>query len=238
MCENSMSERDRVAGEKILVVEDEEDVLELIRYNLGKNGYKVDTAMSGEEALRKALRTTPDLILLDLMLPAVDGLEVCRTVKNDPRTQHVPVVMLTAKGEEADIVAGLEMGADDYVTKPFSPRVLMARVKAVLRRPAERKDTEVLVLGDLEIDPGRRRVTVKGETADLTSTEFNLLHFLAQRAGWVFTRYQIVDAIHGSDYPVTDRSVDVQIVGLRKKLGSAGDYIETVRGVGYRFKEF
>ena len=227
-----------MAGEKILVVEDEEDVLELVRYNLGKNGYKVDTAMSGEEALQKAMRTTPDLILLDLMLPAVDGLEVCRTVKNDPRTQHVPVVMLTAKGEEADIVAGLEMGADDYVTKPFSPRVLMARVKAVLRRPAERKDTEVLILGDLEIDPGRRRVTVKGEPADLTSTEFNLLHFLAQRAGWVFTRYQIVDAIHGSDYPVTDRSVDVQIVGLRKKLGSAGDYIETVRGVGYRFKEF
>jgi two-component system alkaline phosphatase synthesis response regulator PhoP len=227
-----------VAGEKILVVEDEEDVLELVRYNLGKNGYKVETAMSGEEALQKAMRINPDLILLDLMLPTVDGLEVCRKVKNDPRTQHVPVVMLTAKGEEADIVTGLEMGADDYVTKPFSPRVLMARVKAVLRRPAERKETDVLVLGDLEIDPGRHRVAVKGESVYLTSTEFKLLHYLAQRAGWVFTRYQIVDAVHGSDYPVTDRSVDVQIVGLRKKLGSAGDYIETVRGVGYRFKEF
>ncbi|HPD46012.1 MAG TPA: response regulator [Anaerohalosphaeraceae bacterium] len=227
-----------MAGEKILVVEDEEDVLELVRYNLGKNGYKVETAMSGEEALQKAMRINPDLILLDLMLPTVDGLEVCRKVKNDPRTQHVPVVMLTAKGEEADIVTGLEMGADDYVTKPFSPRVLMARVKAVLRRPAERKETDVLVLGDLEIDPGRHRVAVKGESVDLTSTEFKLLHYLAQRAGWVFTRYQIVDAVHGSDYPVTDRSVDVQIVGLRKKLGSAGDYIETVRGVGYRFKEF
>lgn len=227
-----------MAGEKILVVEDEEDVLELVRYNLGKNGYKVETAMSGEEALQKAMRINPDLILLDLMLPTVDGLEVCRKVKNDPRTQHVPVVMLTAKGEEADIVTGLEMGADDYVTKPFSPRVLMARVKAVLRRPAEGKETDVLVLGDLEIDPGRHRVAVKGESVDLTSTEFKLLHYLAQRAGWVFTRYQIVDAVHGSDYPVTDRSVDVQIVGLRKKLGSAGDYIETVRGVGYRFKEF
>lgn len=227
-----------MAGEKILVVEDEEDVLELVRYNLGKNGYKVETAMSGEEALQKAMRINPDLILLDRMLPTVDGLEVCRKVKNDPRTQHVPVVMLTAKGEEADIVTGLEMGADDYVTKPFSPRVLMARVKAVLRRPAERKETDVLVLGDLEIDPGRHRVAVKGESVDLTSTEFKLLHYLAQRAGWVFTRYQIVDAVHGSDYPVTDRSVDVQIVGLRKKLGSAGDYIETVRGVGYRFKEF
>lgn len=227
-----------MAGEKILVVEDEEDVLELVRYNLTKNGYQADAAMSGEEALRKALTAAPDLILLDLMLPAVDGLEVCRTVKNDPRTQHVPVIMLTAKGEEADIVTGLEMGADDYIAKPFSPRVLLARVRAVLRRVTERKDTDVLVLGDLEIDPGRYRVSVKGRSVDVTSTEFKLLHFLAQRAGWVFTRYQIVDAIHGSDYPVTDRSVDVQIVGLRKKLGPAGDYIETVRGVGYRFKEF
>jgi len=227
-----------LAGEKILVVEDEEDVLELVRYNLTKNGYQTDAAMSGEEALRKALTAAPDLILLDLMLPAVDGLEVCRTVKNDPRTQHVPVIMLTAKGEEADIVTGLEMGADDYIAKPFSPRVLLARVRAVLRRVTERKDTDVLVLGDLEIDPGRYRVSVKGRSVDVTSTEFKLLHFLAQRAGWVFTRYQIVDAIHGSDYPVTDRSVDVQIVGLRKKLGPAGDYIETVRGVGYRFKEF
>ncbi len=227
-----------MAGEKILVVEDEEDVLELVRYNLTKNGYQTDAAMSGEEALRKALTAAPDLILLDLMLPAVDGLEVCRTVKNDPRTQHVPVIMLTAKGEEADIVTGLEMGADDYIAKPFSPRVLLARVRAVLRRVTERKDTDVLVLGDLEIDPGRYRVSVKGRSVDVTSTEFKLLHFLAQRAGWVFTRYQIVDAIHGSDYPVTDRSVDVQIVGLRKKLGPAGDYIETVRGVGYRFKEF
>jgi len=226
-----------MAGEKILVVEDEEDVLELVRYNLTKNGYRVETAASGEEALRKAVTVNPDLMLLDLMLPAVDGLEVCRTVKGDARTRHVPVVMLTAKGEEADIVTGLEMGADDYITKPFSPRVLMARVKAVLRRPVQRKETDVLVLGDLEIDPGRHRVAVKGEYVEVTSTEFKLLHFLAQRAGWVFTRYQIVDAVHGSDYPVTDRSVDVQIVGLRKKLGEAGDYIETVRGVGYRFKE-
>jgi len=226
-----------MAGEKILVVEDEEDVLELVRYNLTKNGYRVETAVSGEEALRKAVTVNPDLMLLDLMLPAVDGLEVCRTVKGDARTRHVPVVMLTAKGEEADIVTGLEMGADDYITKPFSPRVLMARVKAVLRRPVQRKETDVLALGELEIDPGRHRVAVKGESVEVTSTEFKLLHFLAQRAGWVFTRYQIVDAVHGSDYPVTDRSVDVQIVGLRKKLGEAGDYIETVRGVGYRFKE-
>jgi two-component system phosphate regulon response regulator PhoB len=226
-----------MAGQNILVVEDEEDVLELVRYNLDKNGYRVDTAISGEQGLEKASRKLPDLILLDLMLPAVDGLEVCRIIKNDPKTRHIPVVMLTAKGEEADIVAGLEIGADDYITKPFSPRVLMARVKAVLRRPAPGTDSDIIAVGDLEIDPGRHRIAVKGKTVELTATEFNLLHFLASRPGWVFTRYQIVDAIHGNDYPVTDRSIDVQVVGLRKKLGPAGEYVETVRGVGYRFRE-
>ena len=173
------------------------------------------------------------------MLPEVDGLEVCRTVKKDPQTANIPVVMLTAKGTEADIVAGLEMGADDYITKPFSPRVLMARVKAVLRRkdtPAE-TDTRTIRVHDIEIDSGRHKVTINGKPVQLTTTEFSLLKFLASRPGWVFTRYQIVDAVHGSDYPVTDRSVDVQIVGLRKKLGNAGKYVETVRGVGYRFQE-
>ncbi|MCD6393836.1 MAG: winged helix-turn-helix domain-containing protein, partial [Planctomycetes bacterium] len=164
-------------------------------------------------------------------------LEVCRIVKNDARTQHIPAIMLTARGEEADIVAGLEIGADDYITKPFSPRVLIARVRAVLRRPLLPAQTDVLIAGILEIDPGRHRVIVQGRRVELTSTEFKLLHFLASRPGWVFTRYQIVDAIHGADYPVTDRSIDVQVVGLRKKLASAGNYIETVRGVGYRFKE-
>jgi two-component system phosphate regulon response regulator PhoB len=226
-----------MSNDRVLVVEDEEDVLELVRYNLVRNGYTVDTATSGEEGLRKVRNSNPDLILLDLMLPAVDGLEVCRIVKNDPKTQNIRVVMLTAKGEEADIVAGLEMGADDYVTKPFSPRVLLARVKAVLRRRPAGEKNDVLRVGELEIDPGRHRVMVGEDVVELTATEFGLLHFLASRPGWVFTRYQIVDAIHGSDYPVTDRSIDVQIVGLRKKLGSAGDYIETVRGVGYRFRE-
>jgi two-component system phosphate regulon response regulator PhoB len=147
--------------------------------------------------------------------------------------------MVTAKGTEADIVAGLEMGAADYVAKPFSPRVLLARIGAVLRRDraADKIDMPVLRIHDIEIDSGRHRVTVKSKPADLTSTEFGLLRFLAARPGWVFTRYQIVDAVHGTDYPVTDRSVDVQIVGLRKKLGAAGKYIETVRGVGYRMKE-
>ncbi len=228
-----------MAQTKILIVEDEEDVLELIRYNLEKNGYLTEAAMDGRVALEKVRSVSPDLILLDLMLPEVDGLEVCRSVKKEPKTAGIPVVMLTAKGTEADIVAGLEMGADDYVTKPFSPRVLMARVKAVLRRKDSETDTDTRVIRvhNVEIDPGRHRVLIGGEAVKLTSTEFNLLKFLASRPGWVFTRYQIVDAVHGADYPVTDRSVDVQVVGLRKKLGEAGKYIETVRGVGYRFQE-
>jgi two-component system phosphate regulon response regulator PhoB len=224
---------------KILIVEDEEDVLELIRYNLEKNGYLTDSALSGRKALEKIRSTSPDMILLDLMLPEVDGLEICRNVKKDANTADIPVIMLTAKGTEADIVAGLEMGADDYITKPFSPRVLMARVKAVLRRKEMESGTDkaTLRIHEIEIDPGRHKVTVSGKPVKLTTTEFSLLRFLASRPGWVFTRYQIVDAVHGSDYPVTDRSVDVQVVGLRKKLGCAGQYIETVRGVGYRFQE-
>ena len=228
-----------MAQEKILIVEDEDDVIELVRYNLEKEGYLTDVAMTGREAIAKAKSGVPDLVLLDLMLPEIDGLEVCKLIKNDAEMSAVAVVMLTAKGTEADIVAGLEMGADDYITKPFSPRVLLARVKAVLRRkemPAE-TDKTVVRIHDIEIDPGKHRVLVRGKQIKLTSTEFNLLRFLAARPGWVFTRYQIVDAIHGNDYPVTDRSIDVQVVGLRKKLGSAGKYIETVRGVGYRFEE-
>jgi len=228
-----------MASEKILIVEDEKDVQELLRYNLTKNGYQVEKAATGEAGLEKARRISPDLILLDLMLPGLDGLEICRELKNDTKTGHIPIIMLTAKGEEADVVTGLEMGADDYVTKPFSPRVLMARVKAILRRPRRESEmkTDVIRIHDLEIDPGRHRVLVDGKPVDLTSTEFNLLYYLAGRPGWVFTRYQIVDAIHGKGYPVTDRSVDVQIVGLRKKLGSAGPYIQTIRGVGYKFME-
>lgn len=224
---------------KILIVEDEEDVLELVRYNLTKEGYLTDTAVTGREALKKSKLGVPDLVLLDLMLPEMDGLEVCRLIKADAQTTSIPVIMLTAKGTEADIVAGLEMGADDYITKPFSPRVLLARVKAVIRRnevPVE-ADKTIVRIHDIEIDPGKRRVLVRDKPIKLTGTEFNLLRFLAARPGWVFTRYQIVDAIHGNDYPVTDRSIDVQVVGLRKKLGSAGKYIETVRGVGYRFEE-
>lgn len=225
--------------ETILVVDDEEDILELVRFNLSREGFSILCAATGEEAWKILKANRIDLLVLDLMLPGMDGLELTRRLKKEPRTQKIPVIMLSAKGEEADIVTGLELGADDYVTKPFSPRVLIARVRAVLRRrlPVPEAEGEVLEIYDLAIHPGRRTVTVNEEPVDLTYTEFQVLFFLAKRPGWVFTRTQIVDAVRGDDYPVTDRSVDVQIVGLRKKLGAGGQYIETVRGVGYRFKE-
>ena len=225
--------------EKILVVDDEEDILELVRYNLDREGYQVICAISGEVALKAAVSEPVDLIILDLMLPGIDGLEVARRLKQSTATQEIPIVMLTAKGEEADVVAGLELGADDYVTKPFSPRILIARMKAVIRRRGGivELENEVLAIRELSIHTGRRHVTANGKALDLTYTEFQVLYFLARRPGWVFTRSQIVDAVRGDDYPVTDRSVDVQIVGLRKKLGALGQYIETVRGVGYRFIE-
>jgi two-component system phosphate regulon response regulator PhoB len=229
-----------MAHEKILIVEDEEEIRELVAYNLVKQGYLAITAETGEEGLRLVRSENPDLIVLDLMLPGVDGLEVCRTLKRDPETGTIPIVMLTAKGEEADIVAGLELGADDYLTKPFSPRVLVARIRAVLRRKAEEpldEEEAELRIHDLTIHPGRHEVLVDGKSVPLTATEFRVLQVLAQRPGWVFTRYQIANSVHGGDYIVTDRSVDVQIVGLRKKLGEAAEYIETIRGVGYRFKE-
>ena len=172
------------------------------------------------------------------MLPGIDGLEVCKRLKNQPKTEQIPIIILSAKGEEADIVAGLELGADDYVTKPFSGKVLVARVRRILRRKVEHsEDTIPIKIHELTIDPARREVFVKNKLIELTFTEFNILKLLAKRAGLVFTRYQIVDSLHGSDYVVTDRTVDVQIVSLRKKLGQYGDYIETVRGVGYRFKD-
>lgn len=225
--------------ERILVVDDEEDILELVRFNLAREGYEVLCAMSGEEALEEARKKLPDLVVLDLMLPGIDGLEVARALKREAGTKEIPVIMVTAKGEEADVVTGLELGADDYVTKPFSPRILVARVKAVLRRKTKETPEEgsMVRIHDLVIHPGRREVTVGGKPVQLTYTEFAILNYLSRRPGWVFTRYQIVNAVRGDDYPVTDRSVDVQIVGLRKKLGSESQYIETVRGVGYRFKE-
>jgi two-component system alkaline phosphatase synthesis response regulator PhoP len=228
-----------MAKQKILVVDDEEDILELLKFNLSREGYQVPCAASGEQALRLVRSENPDLIVLDLMLSGIDGLEVTRRLKNDPDTKNLPIVMLTAKGEEADIVTGLELGADDYITKPFSPRILVARVRAVLRRKIKEQpeETSAIRIHDLEIDPGRHEVLLNGKPIQLTFTEFGILNYMARRPGWVFTRLQIVDAVRGENYHVTDRSVDVQIVGLRRKLGPAGKYIETVRGVGYRFKE-
>jgi two-component system phosphate regulon response regulator PhoB len=232
-----------VSRENVLVVDDERDILELVKYNLDKEGYQVTTVATGEDALLAAHNKLPDIIVLDLMLPGVDGLEVCRRLKADPKTSGIPVVMLTAKGDEADVVAGLELGAADYVTKPFSPRVLTARIRAVLRRGESGEATGAVIrVKDLAIHPGRHQVTVKGEPVDLTASEFRIMLFLAKRPGWVFTRQQIVDAAQGDDVFVserfvTDRSVDVHMVSLRRKLGEAGSYIETVRGVGYRLQD-
>ncbi len=224
----------------ILVVDDEEDLLELVSYNLRREGYEVDCVTTGETALRAARSRQIDLIILDLMLPGADGLEVCRALRSDPQTREIAIVMLTAKGDEADIVTGIELGADDYITKPFSPRVLLARVRAALRRrsrSAEVDDHSVVRVHDLSIDPIRHEVTLGGRRLDLTITEFRVLSWLARHPGRVFTRQQIIDAVRGDDYPVTERSVDVQVVALRRKLENHQDYIETIRGVGYRFKE-
>ncbi len=223
----------------VLIVDDEEDILGLVDFHIQQQGYKTLKAVSGETALKLARNEKPDLVVLDLMLPGIGGLDVCRYLKSEQATAHIPIIMLTAKGEESDIVKGLEMGADDYVTKPFSPKVLMARLNSVIRRKNSPTEGQggLTQYREISIDPGRRKVKVDGETIELTFTEFEILKFLCTHPGWVFTRNDIVDNVHGDNYPVTDRSVDVQIVGLRKKLGAAGKYIETVRGVGYRMQE-
>lgn len=235
-----MRDTGRMEKIKILVVEDEAPIQELLQFNLERNKYHVKVVDSGEDALAEADKFNPDLILLDIMLPGTDGLEVCKQLKSNAKTNPIPIIMLTALCEEADIVTGLELGADDYVTKPFSPRVLLARVKAALRRISTSKpasNDDLISIHGIVIDIPRHKVEFNGQDVTLTFTEFKVLQLLAGQPGRVFTRYQIVDAVHGDDYPVTDRSVDVQIVGLRKKLGTAGQFIETVRGIGYRFKE-
>lgn len=232
------SQAGRSARGLILIVDDEEDILELVRLALVREGYDVITAGTGEHAVELAQARQPDLAILDLMLPGIDGFEVCRLLKGNPRTEQIPVVMLTARSEDSDIIAGLELGADDYVTKPFNLRVLVARVRRVLRKKvAQNLARGVVKIHDLTIDPARCEVLLSGEPITLTFSEFNILYTLARRPGVVFTRYQIVDALHGSDHIVTERAIDVQIAYLRKKLGPAKDYIETVRGVGYRFAD-
>lgn len=228
-----------MARARILVVDDEPDIVELVHYNLTKENYDVLSVNSGEEALVKVRNFPPDLIVLDLMLPGVDGLEVCKKLKQEPTTAAIPIVILTARGEEADIVAGLELGAEDYLTKPFSPRVFLARIKAVLRRQhlSPVAESDMIAHRGLVIHPGRHEVLAEGHSVVLTPTEFSILHLLARRPGWVFTRNQLIAAAQGEDTSVTARSVDVHMVALRRKLGECGELIETIRGVGYRMQE-
>jgi two-component system, OmpR family, alkaline phosphatase synthesis response regulator PhoP len=223
----------------ILVVDDELDILELLHYNLSKLGYDVTCANSGEDALTKLTLCQPNLVLLDLMLPGIDGLEVCKAIKRNAQMANIPIIMLSARGEEADVVTGLELGADDYLTKPFSPRVLIARIKVVLRRQhlETQVDEAIIQRGDLLLNPGRHSLSISNRPVSLTSMEFRILHLLVRRPGWVFTRHQILEAVSGHDTSVTDRSVDVHMVSLRRKLGLHGDVIETIRGVGYRFQD-
>jgi two-component system phosphate regulon response regulator PhoB len=223
-------------GEKILVIEDEHDIRELISYNLENAGYEVLKSSAGNPGIETAKKEIPDLILLDIMLPDIDGLDVCRRLKRDDKTRDIPVIMLTAKSEDSDVISGLEIGAEDYITKPFSPRVLAARIRAVLRRNSEAADDsqQVISIHDIQIDIKKHEVTSGGEIVHLSATEFAILCTLAANPGWVYSRNQIIDAVRGQNYPVTERSVDVQILGIRKKLGQQGRHVETVRGVGYR----
>lgn len=227
----------------ILLVEDDADIQQLVSYNLIKSGFNVTCADSGEEALQILEQEPVDLILLDLMLPGKDGMEVCTIIREKTDMIQPPIIMLTAKSEDDDIVTGLSCGADDYVTKPFSPRVLIARVQAMLRRKQEkitrqqRPDKETIRIHSMVIHAGRHEVLVEGKQVHLTATEFTILEQLAGRPGWVYSRQQIIDKIRGYDYLITPRAIDVQIFGLRKKLGDMGNFIETVRGIGYRLKE-
>jgi DNA-binding response OmpR family regulator len=251
---NPASERDPASAppapvrgkRRVLVVEDEKDLVELISYNLTRNGFDVLTAYDGNAALDVARREVPDLVVLDLMLPGLDGTEVARRLKTDSRTASVPIVMLTAKGEETDVVVGLTIGADDYVTKPFSMKILLARINTVLRRNEQASaagiggaagDGGVLKAGPLLIDSSRHEVTVDGEPVRLTLTEFKLLAALVAARGRVLTRDQLMDKAMGTDVFVTDRAIDVHITAIRKKLGGANWLVHTVRGVGYRLQE-
>jgi two-component system alkaline phosphatase synthesis response regulator PhoP len=228
-----------VSPTKIIVIEDETDILEVISYNLSREGFKVITATDGKDGLRKIIDQSPDLVILDLMLPGVDGIDLCRRIKADPLTRRIPVVMVTAKGEESDVVLGLGVGADDYISKPFSPKELIARVKAVLRRGPLRDDLapgERISSGGVTVDAVRHEVRIGGRPIDFTATEFRLLHFLASHPGRAFTRDQLLSRVIGEGAQVLDRNIDVHVRAVRKKLGERQDLIETIRGVGYRFR--
>ena len=231
-------------GKEILIVDDEENIVELVKYNLEEEGYSVLAAYDGKEALNKAREEKPDLMVLDLMLPEVDGFDVCRRLRSDEDLKELPIIILSAKEEEMDKVLGLELGADDYLTKPFSPRELKARIKAVLRRSDFRSESladreEIIEIGELKLDPGRHEVKIKGEELQLTPKEFDVLSFLMLNAGQVFSRESLLERIWGYEYQGATRTVDVHIRRLRKKIEgySQQEYIKTVRGVGYKFME-
>jgi len=222
---------------KLLIIEDERDIVQALEYNLKKEGYSVSKAYDGLQGLKLIKELSPDLILLDLMLPGVDGLEICRQVKKDPKTENLPVIMLTAKGAEADKVVGLEVGADDYIVKPFSMRELIARIKAVLKRYGKKPKELKLILkfADLSIDAEKHEIQTAGRTIELTAKEFALLKYLAENPERVFSRESLLDAVWGIETAIETRTVDVHIRRLREKLGKAGRHIKTLRGVGYKF---
>lgn len=233
----------------ILIVDDEEPIRELIKYNVEKEGFTAFTADNGINAINSARLNLPDIIILDLMMPDMNGLDVCRVLKNDRETSQIPIIMVTAKTEESDIVSGLELGADDYITKPFSPKVLIARINSVLRRskknaafPATSENSELneneIVVHNICINHKKHQITVSNKNVDLSTTEFAILEFLASHPGQVFSRQQIINFVKGESYPVTERAIDVQILNIRHKLGEgAENLIETIRGIGYRFLE-
>jgi two-component system alkaline phosphatase synthesis response regulator PhoP len=222
----------------IAVVDDEEDIVELVTHNLEKEHFKVEPFYDGESILEYIKKNRPDLIILDLMLPGIDGLEVCKFVKKDEQTNAIPIIMLTAKGTETDKVVGLELGADDYIVKPFSPRELIARVKTVLRRVESKKQmSKIIKTEGLTIDLSKYQVLINNKKIELTTTEFKLLSILISRPGWVFNRDQLLDELWNYDKVVVDRTIDVHVRNLRKKLGKYGDYIKSMRGIGYKFKK-
>ena len=222
---------------EILIVEDDRDIAEMVEYNLREEGYETLSAFNGEEGVKLAKKESPDLIILDIMLPIIDGFEVCRILKKEQVTADIPIIILSAKSQETDKIVGLELGADDYITKPFSPRELIARIRAIMRRGRALSFSSCIERGDIVIDSTKHKVTVGQKVISLTFTEFKLLEFLARRPGVVFSRDQILDGVIGDDAMVCDRTVDAHVKSLRRKLGTAKDDIETIRGAGYRFKE-
>ncbi len=227
-----------ILGKLIFVVDDEPDILELVTLHLQKAGFQVRGFQEAEPFLEVINSQSPDLVILDLMLPDIDGLEICKYIRGEEKLSSIPIIMLTARTEETDKIVGLELGADDYVTKPFSPKELVARVKAVLRRKFEREKVKQISIGDiLIINPQKFEVYVEGKRVELTSTEFRILNVLAERRGWVFSREQILNHLWGNEKIVVDRTIDVHIKHLREKFGKAGKFIKNIRGIGYKLEE-